>query len=117
MRLEVWILSVLAGLGSGESVSSLWSGWAMVTPVLGDLSPGCALASQDYINNLSGAFQAILANTDLNTSQKNALTMFDANGAIPFFQEGMYQDATVFDICFFMPNSMSECESLPASLR
>ena len=43
--------------------------------------------------------------------------MFDANGAIPFFQEGIFQDATPFDLCYFMPNSLSECESLPASLR
>ena len=126
MRLPAYqagILLVLTGLGSGEeevvarSESSLWSGWALVTPILGDLSPDCVAASESYINNLNGAFQAVLSNRKLTASQENALRMFDANGAIPFFQEGILQDATAFDLCYFFPNSQSQCESLPASLR
>ena len=58
---QAGILLVLASLGSAEKVeveveTSLWAGWALVTPVLGDLSPGCVAASQSYINNLNAAF-------------------------------------------------------------
>ena len=60
---QAGILLLLVSLGSAEEVeveveTSLWAGWALVTPVLGDLSPGCVAASQSYINNLNAAFQA-----------------------------------------------------------
>ena len=55
---QVGLLLVMASMGTAEnSLSSPWSGWALITPVLGDLSPACVEASQNYINNLSGAFQ------------------------------------------------------------
>ena len=59
--LPLRIISVLASLGSVQS--SPWSGWALVTPVLGDLSPACAAASQSYVENLNGAFQVRLVHS------------------------------------------------------
>ena len=58
----------------------------------------------------------MLLNRDLTTDQKNALKMFDSNGAFPFFQEGILRDATIIDICSFIP-TIPGCQSLPSTLR
>ena len=103
-------------LSPGLAVEADWGVWPLLTPLLGNISSGCLEASRDYILNLNSSFAALLFNRDLTAGQRNALKMFDANGAIPFFQEGIYQDATPIDICTFLPTN-PQCASLPASLR
>ena len=81
--------------------------WPLVTPLCGDISDECRAASIEYIELLTG-------DGELQTEdQISAWRRFDSNGAIPFLQEGKFQDVVMLNICDFLPEELSDiCNNL-----
>jgi len=76
--------------------------YPLITPVLGNISEECRIASQKYIENLSAALKATGQEKSLTDGQNDALRMFDSNGPFPFLQEGRLQDTIPIHFCDFL---------------
>ena len=92
MKLKFIIFVSLQHFCVTEDVLKNWDLWPLITPVLGNISDQCRSASYRYINSLGGAFEELRKpSPQLGLEQLHALQMFDANGPLPFMQEGMLQ--------------------------
>ena len=74
--------------------------WPLYTPLLGDISPQCKAASEEYITSYNSAVQSLARGKTLTKKEKEALAMFDSNGeTLPFLQEGRLADTQALDLC------------------
>ena len=95
MRLVISLL-LLTGLARSQR----WGVWPLYTPLLGDISPQCKAASEEYISSYNSAVQNLARGTTLTKKEKEALAMFDSNGeSLPFLQEGRLADTQALDLC------------------
>ena len=90
--------------------------WPLVTPLL-SVSDACLAASQRYKETL----ELIDFTKPLTEQQMDAVRMFDSNGALPFLQEGMWQDDAPYDVCGFLATAgvleAALCNIVPDTLR
>ena len=54
------------------SHSQTWGLWPFYTPLLGDISPQCKAASEEYIRSYTSAVQRLALGGSLTNSQKAA---------------------------------------------
>ena len=117
MRLAWSLLVLLTPEARGQS----WGLWPLYTPLLGDISPDCRAASQEYVQSLTSALQATASGAPLTEEHLTALAMFDSNGALPFLQEGRLADVYPVDLCDTLvpePGANQACRSqVPAGVR
>ena len=90
-----------------------WDLWPLVTPVLGSISAECYEASLEYISLLNSSIHKLGAGAGMSEEEVTAWRRFDANGPIPFLQEGLLQDGQDVNICDVLPGDISDrCNSL-----
>ena len=92
-----------------------WNLWPFFTPLLGDLSERCLAASRDYMRLLQ---ESLTTTNPLTEQQRNALQMFDSNGRLPFFHEGILQTVVNLDLCDSVLSTVPNCtQTFPEYLR
>ena len=90
--------------------------FAWITPLLGDISPECKAASEEYINVLASVLNSTVSERSTLPGLPPQLQMFDANGRLPM--EGFLSDTIDLpvDICTILKTN--DClYSIPNSLR
>ena len=100
-----------------SSVLEEYDLWPLVTPLLGDISPECRNASEQYVSLLTDVlFHPAVEMTE---DHLHAVKRFDSNGPIPFLQEGVLQDIKTYDICSLPVPDLNKlsCEDLPDGIR